>query len=152
MPEKVLFKTGRIHGFSNRNAADDAEAVWRSHKKKSAKNYSLDRQTTSSQIGEIGVYPDHIPLTTVLAPGVVTITNGEDVKEAAVHAGFAEILGDKVTLLAEIAEWPDEIDEKRAEAAKERAEARIAAKAADTDMLRAEFALRKALVRIEVKH
>ena len=102
--------------------------------------------------GEIGVYPDHIPLTTVLAPGVVTITNGEDVKEAAVHAGFAEILGNKVTLLAEIAEWPDEIDEKRAEAAKERAEARIAAKAADTDMLRAEFALRKALVRIEVKH
>ena len=93
--------------------------------------------------GEIGVYPDHIPLTTVLAPGVVTITNGKDVKE---------ILGDKVTLLAEIAEWPDEIDEKRAEAAKERAEARIAAKAADTDMLRAEFALRKALVRIEVKH
>lgn len=61
-------------------------------------------------------------------------------------------MGDKVTLLAEIAEWPDEIDEKRAEAAKERAEARIAAKAADTDMLRAEFALRKALVRIEVKH
>ena len=53
MPGKVLFKTGRIHGFSNRNAADDAEAVWRSHKKKSAKNYSLDRQTTSSQIGEI---------------------------------------------------------------------------------------------------
>ena len=53
MPEKVPFKTGRIHGFSNRNAADDAEAVWRSHKKKSAKNYSLDRQTTSSQIGEI---------------------------------------------------------------------------------------------------
>ena len=52
LPEKVLFKTGRIHGFSNRNAADDAEAVWRSHKKKSAKNYSLDRQTTSSQIGE----------------------------------------------------------------------------------------------------
>ena len=50
---KSLFKTGRIRGFSNRNAADDAEAVWRSHKKKSAKNYSLDRQTTSSQIGEI---------------------------------------------------------------------------------------------------
>ncbi len=53
LPEKVLFKTGRIRGFSNRNAADDAEAVWRSHKKKSAKNYSLDRQTTSPQIGEI---------------------------------------------------------------------------------------------------
>ena len=52
LPEKVPFKTGRIHGFSNGNAVDDTEAVWRSHKKKSAKNYGLDRQTTSSQIGE----------------------------------------------------------------------------------------------------
>ena len=50
---KVPLKTGRIHGFSNGNAADDAEkAVWRSHKKKSAKNYGLNRQTASSQIGE----------------------------------------------------------------------------------------------------
>lgn len=101
--------------------------------------------------GEIGVYKDHIPLTTVLAPGIVTITNGDEVKEAAVHAGFAEILGDKVTLLAEIAEWPDEIDEKRAEAAKTRAEERIAAKTSDIDVARAEYALRKALVRIEIK-
>lgn len=101
--------------------------------------------------GEIGVYKDHIPLTTVLAPGIVTITNGDEVKEAAVHAGFAEILGDRVTLLAEIAEWPDEIDAKRAEAAKERAQERIAAKTADIDMARAEYALRKALVRIEIK-
>lgn len=101
--------------------------------------------------GEIGVYKDHIPLTTVLAPGIVTITNGDEVKEAAVHAGFAEILGDKVTLLAEIAEWPDEIDEKRAEAAKVRAEERIAAKTSDIDVARAEYALRKALVRIEIK-
>ncbi|MGN0341266.1 MAG: ATP synthase F1 subunit epsilon [Roseburia sp.] len=101
--------------------------------------------------GEIGVYKNHIPLTTVLAPGIVTITNGDDVKEAAVHAGFAQILGDKVTLMAEIAEWPDEIDERRAQAAKERATERINAKAASTDMKRAEFALRKALVRIEIK-
>lgn len=101
--------------------------------------------------GEIGVYKNHIPLTTVLAPGIVTITNGDDVKEAAVHAGFAQILGDKVTLMAEIAEWPDEIDERRAEAAKQRAVERINGKQASTDMKRAEFALRKALVRIEIK-
>ena len=44
LPEKVPFKTGRIHGFSNGNAVDDTEAVWRSHKKKSAKNYGLDRK------------------------------------------------------------------------------------------------------------
>ena len=56
--------------------------------------------------GEIGVYKNHIPLTTVLAPGIVTITGPEGKKEAAVHSGFAEILQDKVTFLAEIAEWP----------------------------------------------
>lgn len=102
--------------------------------------------------GEIGVYANHIPLTTVLAPGIVTITNGDEVREAAVHAGFAEILGDRVTLLAEIAEWPDEIDESRAERARARAQERLAAKDATTDLKRAEFALRKALVRIEIKH
>ena len=102
--------------------------------------------------GEIGVYPNHVPLTAVLVPCVLKIHKDGEVKKAAVHGGIVEILKDRVTVLAEIAEWPDEIDEKRAEAAKERAEARIAAKAADTDMLRAEFALRKALVRIEVKH
>ena len=49
-------------------------------------------------------------LTTVLAPGIVTIHNGDEEKIAALHSGFAEILGDKVTFLAELAEWPDEID------------------------------------------
>ena len=100
--------------------------------------------------GEIGVYKNHIPTTTVLAPGIVTIHNGDEEKTAAVHAGFAEILNDKVTLLAEVAEWPDEIDVNRAEAAKERAEARLAARAESTDVKRAEFALRKALVRIDI--
>ena len=104
----------------------------------------------NTESGEIGVYKNHIPLTTVLKPGVVTITNEEDKKTAAVHAGFAEILGDKVTLLAEIAEWPDEIDVTRAEAAKERAEERLQAKTDGLDVKRAEFALRKALVRIDI--
>ena len=100
--------------------------------------------------GEIGVYANHIPMTTVLAPGAVTIHNGEEETVAAVHAGFAEILGDKVTLLAEVAEWPDEIDVSRAEAAKNRAEERIASKAEGIDVARAEIALRKALVRIAI--
>lgn len=102
--------------------------------------------------GEMGVYKNHIPLTTVLAPGIVTITEDNGQKKAAVHAGFAEILGDKVTLLAEIAEWPDEIDFDRAEAARERAKARIENKQDENiDMIRAELALRKALVRISLK-
>lgn len=105
----------------------------------------------NTTVGEIGVYKNHIPLTTVLAPGVVAITMDEGKKTAAVHAGFAEILPEKVTLLAEIAEWPDEIDAKRAEAALERAKERLAVKTKDIDLARAELALRKALVRMEVK-
>lgn len=105
--------------------------------------------TTSS--GQIGVYKKHIPLTTVLAPGAVIIHEAEGEKIAAVHAGFAEILPEQVTLLAEIAEWAEEIDISRAEAARKRAEERLQAKAADVDLARAEFALRKALTRIDVK-
>ena len=101
--------------------------------------------------GQIGVYKNHIPMTTVLAPGLVTIHSGDEEKVAAVHAGFAEILGDKVTLLAELAEWPDEIDEQRAIAAKERAEQRLASHTEDIDVKRAEFALKKALIRIDAK-
>ena len=100
--------------------------------------------------GEIGVYKNHIPTTTVLAPGVVTIHNGDEVKIAAVHAGFAEILNDKVTLLAELAEWPEEIDVSRAEAARDRAEGYLANRNESIDVKRAEYALRKALVRIDV--
>lgn len=101
----------------------------------------------NSTSGQLGVYKNHIPLTTVLAPGAVIVHEAGGEKIAAVHAGFAEVLPDAVTLLAEIAEWPDEIDTARAEAAKKRAEDRLQAKAADVDLARAEFALRKALAR-----
>lgn len=101
--------------------------------------------------GEMGVYKHHIPLTTVLAPGIVTITEANGKKEAAVHAGFVQILGEKVTFLAEIAEWPDEIDVNRAQAAKARAEERLRSHSADIDVARAEIALKKALVRLDVK-
>ena len=104
----------------------------------------------NTEAGEIGVYPRHIPLTTVIRPGVVTIHEESGDKKAAVHAGFAEILPDKVAIMAEIAEWADEIDLERAEEAKKRAEERIAAKTQDTDMDRAELALKKAVVRIQL--
>ena len=101
--------------------------------------------------GEVGIYKRHIPLTTVLAPGIVTIhKDGEEDVLAAVHSGFAEILPEKVTLLAEIAEWPNEIDKQRAEAARKRAEDRLANKTEAIDIKRAEVALRKALVRINI--
>jgi ATP synthase, F1 epsilon subunit (delta in mitochondria) len=100
--------------------------------------------------GEIGVLPGHLPMTVIVKPGVLTITEPEGEKEAALHAGFAEILPDRVTILAEIIEWPSEIDAARAEAAKERAQERIHEHASDTDIARAETALLRAMARIQV--
>lgn len=100
--------------------------------------------------GEIGVLPGHIPMTVIIKPGILTITESAGDKEAALHAGFAEILPDRVTILAEIIEWPDEIDEERATAALERAKARLREKASTTDLARAELALQRAVARIEV--
>ncbi len=100
--------------------------------------------------GEIGVLPGHIPLTVIIKPGILNITEGEGDKEAALHAGFAEILPEQVTILAEIIEWPEEIDEERAEAARERAEERLRSRTPETDIARAETALQRAMARINV--
>ena len=102
--------------------------------------------------GNIGVYPSHIPLTAVVAPGVLKIHEGTEVKEASLIAGFITILPDEVTIMAEIAEWPDEIDFKRAEEAKARAERRLSSHDANLNVLRAEMALKRALVRLELRH
>ncbi len=100
--------------------------------------------------GEIGVLPGHIPMTVIIKPGVLTITEKDEVKEAALHSGFVEILPDRMTILAEVVEWPGEIDLERAEAAKRRAEERIKSHTPETDMARAETALMRAVARIQV--
>lgn len=99
--------------------------------------------------GEVGIYKNHIPMTQIISPGILTITSDEGVKNAALHAGFVEILQDKVTILAEIIEWPEEIDEQRAIAARERAEERLRTKTPETDVARAETALHRAIARID---
>lgn len=100
--------------------------------------------------GEIGVYKNHVPMTVILKPGILTITQDGGVKEAALHAGFVEILQDTVTILAEIIEWPQEIDAERAQAARARAEERLKTKTPETDVARAETALLRAMARIQV--
>lgn len=102
----------------------------------------------ASVMGEMGVYANHIPLTTILAPGVVKIHNDGQVKKAAVMGGFIEIQKDRITVMAENAEWPDEIDVERAKAAKKRAEERLQKKETGLDMARAEAALKRAMARI----
>lgn len=102
--------------------------------------------------GDIGIYPNHIPLTAVVAPGVLKIHEGSDVKEAALMSGFITILPEAVTILAETVEWPDEIDFNRAEEARIRAERRLASQDGNLDVLRAEMALKRALVRLGMKN
>ena len=101
----------------------------------------------ASVMGEMGVYANHIPLTTILTPGVVKIHNDGQVKKAAVMGGFIEIQKDRITVMAENAEWPDEIDVERAKAAKKRAEERLQKKDAGHDTARAEAALKSAMAR-----
>ena len=87
-------------------------------------------------------------MTVIVKPGILTITQGETVRNAALHAGFVQILPEEITILAEIIEWPQEIDAERAEAAKQRAEGRIAERNANIDLDRAQAALMRAIARI----
>lgn len=96
--------------------------------------------------GNMGVYPNHVPLTAIIAPGVLRIHENGEVKEAALMSGFIQILQDKITILAESVEWPHEIDENRAKEAEIRARRRIE-EGSGIDMNRAELALKRALIR-----
>lgn len=100
--------------------------------------------------GEIGILPGHVPMTVIVKPGILNIYEEQGQKEAALHAGFAEILPTGVVILAEIIEWPNEIDENRAEAALRRAQERLESHTPQTDLARAETALQRAVARIEV--
>ena len=100
--------------------------------------------------GQIGILPEHVPTTVFVKPGILNIYEEGELKVAALHAGFAEILQDRVTILAEIVEWPQEIDEDRAQAAAERARERLRTKAPGTDVVRAEAALMRAMTRIRL--
>ncbi|MDE5779421.1 MAG: ATP synthase F1 subunit epsilon [Lachnospiraceae bacterium] len=96
--------------------------------------------------GDMGIYPNHIPLTAIIAPGILRIYEGDNVREAALHSGFVQILQDSVTILAESVEWPDEIDKNRAKEAEVRAKRRIDEESG-IDLDRAELALKRALLR-----
>lgn len=101
--------------------------------------------------GELGILPNHIPLVTPLQVGpAIARSNGQD-RIVAVNGGFLEVRKDRVTILAESAELPEDIDKRRAEEAKRRAEERLSKRHQDeVDFLRAERALQRALNRIRL--
>jgi F-type H+-transporting ATPase subunit epsilon len=101
--------------------------------------------------GYLGILPGHAPLITELAVGEVTFhTGAAEEQRLAVAWGFAEVLPDKVTILAETAERPAEIDLERARKAKARAEERLSSGDPNVDVERSLNALQKAETRLEV--
>ena len=100
--------------------------------------------------GYFGVLPGHTPMLAMLKVGELWYRKGSEKHYVSIAFGFAEVLPDRVTILAELAERPEEIDVARAEAAKRRAEERIANPSVDIDFERARNALMKSLVRLQV--
>ena len=101
--------------------------------------------------GQFGVLPGHIPFLSALEIGEMYYKAGGKTEYLAVSGGFAEVTGEKVTIVAESAEVGREIDVERAKRAQERAEKRIAAgKTAEIDWARAEAAMRRSLMRTKV--
>jgi F-type H+-transporting ATPase subunit epsilon len=100
--------------------------------------------------GYIGILPGHAPLITELAVGEITYRNAGTSAILSVAWGFAEVLPTKVTILAESAEKPEEIDVNRAREAKQRAEERLQGGQTDVDYARALTALQRAETRLDV--
>ena len=114
----------------------------------------VDTAATAAQIpgknGYLGVLPGHAPLITELAIGEITFRSDSGEQRLAVASGFAEVLPDKVTVLAETAERPEEINVERARKAKEHAEQWLAGAQTEGDVERALDALHRAEVRLRV--
>ncbi|HWQ61197.1 MAG TPA: F0F1 ATP synthase subunit epsilon [Negativicutes bacterium] len=100
--------------------------------------------------GDIGVLPGHAPLVAGMDIWPLRVLQDEGERQIAVCGGFIEVRPDKVTILASCAELPEEIDVKRAEAARARAEGRLRDPGPDIDMARAEAALQRAIIRLRV--
>jgi len=120
---------------------------------------SADRSLVKEQVDEVqvpgadgylGILPGHTPLLATLQVGTLWYRQGHEKHYLAIAFGFVEVQPDRVTILAQIAEKADEIDLARAEAAKQRAEARLAAPTTNIDFERARIALLKSLIRLQV--
>ena len=100
--------------------------------------------------GYFGVLPGHTPLLASLAVGELWYRKGQERTYLSIAGGFAEVLPDRVTLLATLAEKAEEIDVSRAEAAKQRAEQRLSQPKMDVDYERARLSLQKSIIRLQV--
>ena len=118
-----------------------------------AKTYSedVDMVTIPGVEGEMGIYPNHVPLMTQIVPGeIVARKSGQDF-HLAVGEGFVEITGDRVAILTDMAIRAENIDEAKAEEARQRAEARLGEKLDDEESALVSAALAHSLAQLKVK-
>jgi F-type H+-transporting ATPase subunit epsilon len=113
-------------------------------------NESVDEVVIPGFDGYFGVLPGHTQLLAVLQVGELWYRQGQEKHYLSIAFGFAEVLPDRVTILAQIAEKAEEIDLARAEAAKKRAEERLVRPQVDLDAERARISLLKSLIRLQV--
>ncbi|MBL3647774.1 F0F1 ATP synthase subunit epsilon [Bacillus vallismortis] len=114
--------------------------------------YDADIEMVSvrAESGDLGILPGHIPTVAPLKIGAVRLKKDGQTELVAVSGGFVEVRPDHVTILAQTAETAEGIDKERAEAARQRAQERLNSQSGDTDIRRAEFALQRALNRLDV--
>ncbi len=103
-----------------------------------------------SEAGELGVLPGHMPMVCTLQVGRIRVDLPETTIQMATSGGFAEVLNDDVSVLADTAEKAEEIDVERARQARQRAEERLKRRTEDTDIVRAHAALARAINRLHV--
>jgi F-type H+-transporting ATPase subunit epsilon len=112
---------------------------------------TVDEVVVPGSEGYFGVLPGHAPLLATLGIGELTYRIGREERHVAVSGGFAEVRNDKVVVLADTAELPQDIDRTRAERARDRAEQRLSGRSQEeTDFVRASAALARALTRLQV--
>lgn len=109
-----------------------------------------DMVVCETEDGELGVLPGHIPLVAPLVISAVRLKRGNNTDRLAVNGGFLEVQPNNITILAQSAEKPTDIDVERARKALERAEKRLQSKQDNIDFHRAEMALKRAMNRIEI--
>lgn len=113
-------------------------------------NEAVDEVQIPGADGYFGVWPGHTPLLALLGAGELSYRQGQETQHVVIAFGFAEVQPDGVTILAETAERPQDIDVVRAEAALKRAEERLQKPVVDIDAERARIVLLKSLIRLQV--
>jgi len=111
----------------------------------------VDMVTLPGVEGELGVFPQHVPLLTQMIPGEITVRKGAQENSLAVGEGLIEITGDQVSVLTDMAIDADHIDEAKVEEARRRAEARLQDKLSDEEVASTNASLARALAQLHVK-